>query len=291
MRRVIFGVALIGVAAVAIVARSQLTKSEGERASASEKVSAVESVGASVSGDTGVSAPAPASTSAPSRTPTTSLATTPTHPISPAEKPYNPDLPITVDDPQTGATVLKKAAAAYARVTTLKANFTQKRENPLLGSTNNSRGTLYQKRPDRFLMKFSQPAGDIILSDGRYFWVYYPSADRKQVIRAAATRGAAGGVDLQAQFLGDPLTRFTHTYHGLENGLHVLTMVPRTNMGYKSLKVWIDAKDSLVRRFILVENNGVVVEIGLSGLVVNQPLSNDLFRFTPPADARIIENL
>lgn len=288
MRKVILGVALAGVvASIAIVAQSQLSKNEGARASASEKVSAAESV--TVSGDTG--APTPTPTPAAPKAPATSLTTTPPHPTTPSEKPYVRDLPTTVEEAQAGAAVLKKASAAYAKVTTLKANFTQKRENPLLGSTNNSRGTLYQKRPDRFLMKFSQPAGDMILSDGRYFWVYYPSADRKQVIRAPATQAAAGGVDLQAQFLGDPLTRFTHTYHGLENGLHVLTMVPRTNTGYKSLKVWIDAKDSLVRRFILIENNGVVVEIGLSGLVVNQPLGNDLFRFTPPADARIIENL
>jgi outer membrane lipoprotein carrier protein len=219
-------------------------------------------------------------------------------PTTPAGRPYTP-VPNTTsaapaEQTATGADVLRRASAAYANVKSLRADFTQKRENPILGSTNVSRGTLYQKRPDRFLMKFSDPAGDVIVSDGRYFWLYYPSADARQVLRAPASSNAAGGVDLQAQFLGDPLRRFTHTYHGSETvsgrKTHVITMVPKENVGYRSLKVWVDAQDALVRRFVLTESNGVVQEITLSNLAVNPTLSNSLFEFTPPATAKIIEN-
>ena len=217
----------------------------------------------------------------------------------PAARPYMRDVPNTVtadagEQSSTGSDVLRRASAAYANVKALRADFAQKRDNPILGSTTTSRGTLYQKRPDRFLMKFSEPAGDVIVSDGRYFWLYYPSADAKQVLRAPASSNAAGGVDLQAQFLGDPLRRFTHTYHGTETvsgrKTHVITMVPKENVGYKSLKVWVDAQDALVRRFVLTENNGVVQEITLSNLSINPALANDLFKFTPPANAKIIEN-
>lgn len=189
--------------------------------------------------------------------------------------------------------ILKRAAAAYSKIQTLRADFTQRRENPLLGSTTTARGTIYQKRPDRFLLKFTQPAGDVIVADGQYFWVYYPSADKRQVIRATGARQGANGMDLQAQFMGDPVRRFVSTFHGIAKvdgrDAYVLTLVPRSVMGYQSLKVWIDAKDSLVRRFILTENNGVVQDYTLTNLTANTPLSNELFRFTPPADARIIE--
>jgi hypothetical protein len=36
----------------------------------------------------------------------------------------------------------------------------------------------------------------------------------------------------------------------------VLTLVPRQPLGYRSLKVWIDEQDHLVRRFELTEENG-----------------------------------
>ncbi|HEY0674297.1 MAG TPA: outer membrane lipoprotein carrier protein LolA [Longimicrobiales bacterium] len=192
-----------------------------------------------------------------------------------------------------GAVVLKRASAAYSNVRSMRADFVQRRENPLLGSTLTSRGILYQRAPDRFALKFTQPAGDIIVADGRYFWVYYPSVDRKQVIRAPASEEGAGAIDLKAQFIGDPVQRFSHTYHGTEklNGrtVHVLTLTPRRESGYKTLKVWVDALDSLVRRFLIVEPTGAKVEFQLSNLTINPTLGNEIFRFTLPPDAVVIE--
>ena len=298
MRRIILGVALAGVvASIAILAQSQLTDKNAAPQSDTVRT-AVESVPVDSAAQTPepVPAPAPAPVQAPVQAPARETPA-PSQAPAPApaqnDRPYIGIPPVDDDDQATGAAVLRRASAAYTNVKSIQANFTNKRDNPLLGSTSTYRGTLYQKRPDKFLMKFSEPAGDVIVSDGRYFWLYYPSADKRQVLRMPAQAGAAGGVDLQAQFLGDPLTRFTHTYHGQQTiggrTTHVLTMIPRQKAGYKSLKVWIDAKDSFVRRFILTENNGLVQEFTLSGLVVNPSLSNDLFAFKPPADARIIE--
>ncbi|HEY0305891.1 MAG TPA: outer membrane lipoprotein carrier protein LolA [Longimicrobiales bacterium] len=193
---------------------------------------------------------------------------------------------------QAGANVLKRAAAAYSKTRSMRADFVQRRENPLLNSTTVSRGTLYQRDPDRFALKFSQPAGDVIIGDGRYFWLYYPSVDRKQVIRAPAGTGA-GAVDLQSQFIGDPLTRFTHVYHGTQQlsgrTLHVLTLTPRRDMGYKTLTVWVDGADYLVRKFQITEPSGSLVEFELNKLAANPSLGDDIFRFTPPAGAKIID--
>lgn len=187
--------------------------------------------------------------------------------------------------------MLKRAAASYANLRSMQADFAQWQENPLLGRRTDSRGTISQRRPDRFLMRFSQPEGDVIVSDGEYFWIYYPSVDQKQVIRTRAA--AAGGLDLQAQFIGDPTARFRYTSHGSEqvNGraAHVLTLVPKQDAGYKTLKVWIDQQDHLVRRFELTNQNDVVQHFDLSNLRINPALSDALFRFTPPPGARIID--
>jgi outer membrane lipoprotein carrier protein len=210
----------------------------------------------------------------------------------PVVKPPHVERAEPMEMPST-AEILKRAAAAYSKVKSFRAEFVQKRENPLLGSTSTNRGSIYQKRPDRFLMKFTQPAGDVIVSDGRYFWVYYPSADKRQVLRAPASADASSGVDLFAQFVGDPERRFAATFHGIEtaNGrsAYVLTLVPRGDAQYKSLKVWLDTKDFMARHFILTEYNGVVQEFTLSNLRINPVLNNDLFRFMPPPNARIVE--
>ncbi|HEU5209960.1 MAG TPA: outer membrane lipoprotein carrier protein LolA [Longimicrobiales bacterium] len=193
----------------------------------------------------------------------------------------------------TADAILARAAAAYADVQSMQAEFAMTMTNPLLRRTTNSRGTLYQRRPDRIALRFSQPDGDRIVSDGEYFWVYYPSVDEKQVLRMPASQGASGGVDLQAQFIGDPTERFEATLHGTEDvggrSAHVLTLVPRGRVGYTSLKVWLDTRDYLARRFEITEENGSVRRFDLSGLRPNVRLGDDVFRFTPPAGARIVD--
>lgn len=186
--------------------------------------------------------------------------------------------------------ILRATSRAYEGVRSLRAEFQQEIHNPLLGRTTRSSGTLYQRQPDRFLMEFSDPDGDVIVSDGQYFWLYYPSVDARQVIRAP--RGPQG-MDLHAQFIGDPVSRFQATSHGTESvggrPAHVLTLVPREPAGYRSLKVWIDASDHLVRRFELTEDNRSVRRFELSDLAVNPSLPDRLFEFTPPPGAQVIQ--
>lgn len=209
----------------------------------------------------------------------------------PAASPATPAAPAT-SGTQAASTdaILRATSRTYDQVRSMQADFQQTMRNPLLGQTTRSSGTLYQRQPDRFLMQFSDPEGDIIVSDGQYFWLYYPSVDARQVIRAP--RGPQG-LDLHAQFIGDPVRRFEATSHGRESvrgrDAHVLTLVPREPLGYRSLKVWIDTQDHLVRRFELTEENGNVRHFELSNVVVNPSLPDRLFEFTPPAGAQVIQ--
>jgi outer membrane lipoprotein carrier protein len=195
---------------------------------------------------------------------------------------------------QDGEAILRRASSAYERVRSMKASFTMAVENPLLRTTTNSRGTLYQMSPDRIKLEFTEPAGDVIVGDGTYFWIYYPSVDATQVIRVpAAQAGASGSVDLRAQFVGDPVDRFEFTLHGTETvdsrTTSVLTLVPKQDMDYRQLKVWIDTADGLARKFDVVEHGGITRRVQLFSLEINRPLGDALFRFTPPPGARIIE--
>jgi len=188
--------------------------------------------------------------------------------------------------------ILARAAARYAAVRSLQADFSMSYENPLLRSRTNGAGTLYQKRPDRLLLRFSEPAGDVILSDGRYFWVYYPSVDATQVLRSPASAGTNSGVDLQAQFLGDPTRRFAYTLDGEEavGGRNAwrLTLKPHQQQGYRQLRVWIDQREYLARRFEITEDNGSVRRFELRNVRLDTGLSDALFQFDVPAGARVI---
>jgi outer membrane lipoprotein carrier protein len=301
MRKILIGVATAGVmASIALGAREHLLR----EAPPSVPPSAVELDGTAAPVTDGEALPdaAPAGVAETVPLPTAGDAESPPAarrpaaaaevPASGAERPF----PVTPPSPAAGqdaGEVLRRAAAAYGRVETLRADFVQRIENPLLRTRTTSRGVLYQRRPDRFLMRFADPDGDMIVSDGAYFWVYYPSVDARQVIRAPAGEGRAGAVDLQAQFLGDPLRRFAATVEGVEDvggrRATVLTLVPREAAPYRSLKVWVDVTDNLVRRFEIREESGAVRHFELSNVQVNGRLADDLFRFTPPAGAQVID--
>lgn len=218
-----------------------------------------------------------------SRAPTDTTSATPRQPGVPAELP-----PI---QPSSEANaVLARAERAYLQVRSMQADFTQAVYVPLLDSTQNSRGRLFHRAPDSFLMRFSDPQGDVIVADGQYVWMYYPSTDDGQVMRAPLAAGSQQ-VDLYHEFLADATSRYAASLDGAESvggrPSKALTLVPREPSGYRRVRIWVDDQDSLVRRFEISEENGSVRRLELSGLRINVELSDTLFQFTPPPGVQV----
>ena len=188
--------------------------------------------------------------------------------------------------------ILRRVEAEYEGVRSMQADFVQDLDVPLLGTKQRSSGKLYQRRPDRFLMKFSDPAGDVIVADGRHFWMYYPSNDRTQVMKTSIAAGSEQ-VDLHRQFLSNPTQRYVATLTGSEqvdgHAAHVLTLVPRQRSSYKQLRIWVDRDDYTVRRFEMTEENESTRRIELRNLRKNVSLPDGLFAFTPPRGTQIFE--
>lgn len=252
-------------------------------------------------------APSPSQSSAAPAVPTPAAATGAPRSPAPAAAPDAPAViqaaasapapaapaPPAAETATDATSVLARAEKAYDAVRSLQADFVQDLTVPLLDQTQRSRGTMYHRRPDRFLMKFSDPAGDVVVADGKYLWLYYPSTDRKQVIR---TTLEAGGheVDLQREFLSNPTARFRATLDGTESvggrSADLLTLLPRQSSSpYRKIRLWVDRRDALVRRFEITEQNGTVRRLELRNLQANVTLPDRLFTFAPPAGAQVFQ--
>jgi chaperone LolA len=188
--------------------------------------------------------------------------------------------------------ILRRTEQRADAIRTLEADFVQSLRVPLLNQTQNSTGKLYQRKPDRFLMRFTQPAGDIMVADGRYFWLYYPSSDRTQVIRTSIAKGG-GSVDLQRQFIGNATARFVPTLNRSEavdgHDSYVVTLVPREASPYKVLRIWVDKGDYTVRRFETTEENESIRRVELRNIRVNGTIPDNLFSFTPPQGTQVFD--
>lgn len=220
-------------------------------------------------------------------------AATDTTPAASADTPLAQSPAESRDTSDAGRRALERASAAYESLDALRADFTMELVNPLLRRTTTSRGMLAQRSPDRILLDFTEPEGDMIVGDGTWFWVYYPSISPDQVTRAPAAQAGSGGVDLRAQFVGDPTERFDWSLEGTESvdgrPAHVVTLVPRGQAGYRRLKVWIDDRDGLARRFQIEEHNGSTRTFDLADVEKNPTLPDSLFEFEPPAGVRVVE--
>jgi outer membrane lipoprotein carrier protein len=89
---------------------------------------------------------------------------------------------------QDAKSVVSRAANAYRGLNSLRADFEQSIENPMIGNQD-SKGTLVQSGPAKLAMRFSDPPGEAIIIDGKQVWVYTPSTTPGQVLKLPIPSG------------------------------------------------------------------------------------------------------
>jgi len=190
--------------------------------------------------------------------------------------------------------VLDRASAAYQRAQTFAADFVQVVANPMLGEPDTTRGRLYQQRPSRFAMRFTQPRGDRIVADGRWLWLYTPSTTPGQVIRSRIPENGTTGPNLIGQFVERARERYGARYVRADSTaagwLDVIALTPRdSSLPYSAAVVWVGRRDGLVRRLEITESGGQQRVVILSNLEENVAVAAREFRFTPPASVRVVD--
>jgi outer membrane lipoprotein-sorting protein len=202
-------------------------------------------------------------------------------------------IPLPVAAQDRGMALLEEAAARYAPVSTLCADFVQELVVPLLEQQRTGRGRLCQAKPNLFGMRFTDPAGDLVVIDGATFWYYFPSNDPRQAFRAPAER--AGGQDFHREFLDNPRGKYTVTYEGQEPvggaNTHRLRLVPRVRASYRAAVLWIEDGTSLLRQIRVEEENGNRRTITLSDIRFDVATPAGFFLFSPPAGVTTMDAL
>lgn len=194
---------------------------------------------------------------------------------------------------QQGATgILEAAADRYGAASSVCADFVQLRSVPLLRSEVTHRGRLCSADPNLFAMRFTDPAGDVILSDGKTQWIYRPSDNPRQVFRGEIGPDT-GGQDFYRELLENPGDKYEVTCAAREDvdgvPTHRLCLRAKGPARNRPDMVWIDVASPVIRRIHFVEENGSERTITLSNIVFDTPPPEGWFTFTPPPGAIVIE--
>ena len=186
------------------------------------------------------------------------------------------------------------AVKSYAAIRTAKATFEQTITNPLLGSTLKSRGEFEQSRPNRFVFRFTDPTGDVIVCDGRFVWVYLPASAPGRVNRAACGGAQTGSLDLIGEFFTNPRDRYTIGDGGAaslgDRKTHIVLLTPKSkNAAFVRSKVWIEPATGSLVQFEAVEPSGLTRLVRITSFTSNAAVDSKAFRFTVPKGVKVVD--
>jgi len=201
-------------------------------------------------------------------------------------------LPVGAHAQQEGLAVLEAAAARYGAASSVCADFVQLRSVPLLRQEVTQRGRLCSADPNLFAMRFTDPAGNVIVSDGSVQWIYRPSDNPGQVFRGEIGPNT-GGQDFYREVLENPADKYEVTCSSTEElaGRPMRRVCLRAKGSARDRPdvVWIDPATSVIRQLHFREENGSERTITLSNVVFDVAPPQGWFSFTPPSGAIVIQ--
>lgn len=169
---------------------------------------------------------------------------------------------------------------------TARASFSQQVINKSGKPGQRSGGSMVFLRPGKFRWEYVKPYDQLIVGDGTKLWSY--DKELNQVV--VKPMGQALGSSPAALLAGsnDLRKNFTLKEDGSSDGLEWVDATPRTNdAGFEHVRIGM--KDNLPQTMEVRDNFGQTSVLQFSAFERNPSVSPDLFAFTPPKGADVID--
>jgi outer membrane lipoprotein carrier protein len=187
--------------------------------------------------------------------------------------------------------VASKVDQHYDRLRTLEAQFSETYTGA--GMTRTESGTLLLKKPGKMRWDYSQPHPKLFLTDGGVAYFYVPG--EHQVRRApvkqlddlrSPLRYLLGKTKLEKEFGGLSVASDAKP---VDTGDIVLRGVPR-KMADRIAQVLLEVTpDGVIARIVVEELDGSITEFRFLQQKENVQISDERFRFIPPAGVEVVE--
>jgi len=173
----------------------------------------------------------------------------------------------------------------FSEVHSYQARFSQVVLDEGLNTIQESSGTLWIERPDKFRWDYDLPFKQQIVADGSRIWVYDP--ELKQVTVRPLTGGLgdtpamllAGKGKLDASFIVKSL--------GTQGKLAWAQLIPkRKDGGFEDIRIGFERGQ--LRMLEMVDGFGQTTRVTLQAPRENRKIDADKFRFTPPKGVDVV---
>ena len=188
---------------------------------------------------------------------------------------------------QDTSEVVAKVQKAYDSAKDLHAKFDQSIHSQF-GGDKKASGDVWLKKPGRMRWDYVTPEKKLMISDGKTLWVYEPEDAQafKQDLKSSSLPSSVafllGEGKLADEFEITPLKS-----EKLEQTL--LKLVPKVaTAAYRYIEFTVDSKSGQVVQTTLYDQQGGTNRLSFGTIETNKGVSDDKFRFKPPAGTKII---
>lgn len=198
------------------------------------------------------------------------------------------------------AQVARQAIKKFEELNSIRGDFTIVSTDS--GRSRNMSGRYYFQKPNKIRYEFRNPAGNLIVSNGKTMWYFIR---RKNIVgRQDLTikKKNSSGRDIFVSGVVSGLKRLFKKYHyhfdnpeqprnidGKEQ--FVLSMKQRTRIGgYETMILYVDAKTYLVTKASGEDGYGKKSTISFSNITINPSLEGKLFQYSPDNRVRVVKN-
>ncbi len=189
----------------------------------------------------------------------------------------------------TVAYVLKLVQQRYDSTRDISALFTQETYSPGASQPVMASGKVYFMRPEMMRWEYEKPDPQLIVTSGAEVYVYEKEAD--QVMVLPRERFLSSEVSRAFFFGKGSLETFFNVSTDKQCGLGkswCLRLEPKKKSGnLNELKLIIDPDTHLIQEMWISDELSSRTHIRFRDIKVNQDLSADMFKFTPPTGVEI----
>jgi len=190
----------------------------------------------------------------------------------------------------TAAQVVANMQAFYARTTDFEAEFVNVSRNRLAGSEQRRTGRVRFQKPGRMRWDYTDPTGDVIVSDGATLWAYQAAerlavqSNLQQSQLPSALSFLMGTGDLARDFSSRMLDARQAQY---PNG-YVLELRPITpNPSFERIIFYIEPTNFQVARVVILDAQGNSNRFDFLSPRVNLNHARTIFQWTPPQGTQV----
>jgi outer membrane lipoprotein carrier protein len=180
--------------------------------------------------------------------------------------------------------------ARYRALRDLSARFEQESRSAAFGAggITRSSGEVVFAKPGKMRWTYREPEPSLVVSDGRWLWIYDPTAREAQ--KLGVGDGALSGAAVQ--FLlgeGEILAAFQVDAESCSETEARLRLVPREPAAYETLQIVADPRSGDLRETEVVDLLGNATRVAFHDLRTDTGPAPELFQFQAPEGVEVIE--